>query len=272
MNWRGLGVLIPRQLIAVAFAVGVLVGIGVHAGISWPAGRPAVTASAEASRGTPAVFHVDDSASRLEAFPAPDSAPLNRRDIGSLPETSSILETISSAVVRVSTESVAGSGMIIDPAGIVLTSSHVVSGRDLVTVLLEGEKPLIGGVFRVDEGAGLALVRLPPGIYDSAALGVESDISLGAPVYAIGFSLNMAGPASVTAGVVSRHFRDPDSGRQIIPTDAAINIGNSGGPILDAQGRVIGITTSILGDRPSAKTTGISFAVSIATIKDYFLD
>ena len=271
-GWGGLGILIPRPLIAVAFAVGFLVGISVHAGVSWPGGEAAVTASPEAKRQTPAIFHIKDSPSRSVAFPASDSVSQNPGDIGSLLQTYSVLETINSAVVRVSTESAAGSGVIIDPAGIVLTSSHVVGGWDLVTVLTPGDKPLIGDVFRVDEGAGLALVRLPPGLYDSAELGAESDISLGAPVYAIGFPLNMAGPASVTAGVVSRYFHEPASGRQLIQTDAAINIGNSGGPIVDVNGKVIGITTSILGDRPSAKTTGISFAVSIATIKDYFLD
>ena len=271
-NWGGLGILINRPLVGLAFAIGVFVGIGVHAGISWPAGSPPVAASAESKRQIPAMFHVDGSPSRSEVILALDPVPQNPRDIGSLMGTSSILETINSTVVRVSTDSVAGSGVIIDPAGVVLTSSHVVGVRDVVSVLAQGEMPLIGNVFRVDEGAGLALARLPPGVYDSAELGEESDISLGAPVYATGFPLNMAGPASVTAGVVSRHFRDPDSGRQIIQTDAAINIGNSGGPILDTKGKVIGITTSILGDRPSAKTNGISFAVSIATIKDHLLD
>lgn len=255
-----------------AFAVGFLVGIGVHVGISWPADGPTINPYSEAKQQTPAMFHVEDSPSRSEALTAPDSASQNPRGIGSRLETSTNLETINSAVVRVSTGSAAGSGVIIDSAGIVLTSSHIVSGRDQVTVMVEGEKPLIGAVFRVDEGTDLALVRLPPGVYESAVLGSESDISLGAPVYAIGFPLNMAGPASVTAGVVSRHFYEPDSGRQIIQTDAAINIGNSGGPIVDAQGKVIGITTSILGDRPSKKTTGIGFAVSITTIKNFLLD
>ena len=268
----GLGILIPWLLTGVAFAVGILVGIGVHAVVSWPTGEPAITASAKDNQQTLAVFHGEDSPSRWKSLPAPDSVSPYPRGTGRLFETPSILETINSAVVRVSTGSTAGSGVIIDAAGIVLTSSHVVSDGDLVTVLIEGENPLIGDVFRADEGTDLALVRLPLGVYDSAELGEANDILLGAPVFSIGFPLNMAGPASVTAGVVSRHFYDSDSGRQIIQTNAAINIGNSGGPIVDAQGKVIGITTSILGDRPSAKTTGISFAVSIVTIKDYFGD
>ena len=126
-------------------------------------------------------------------------------------------------------------------------------------------------VLREDETKDLALLKLPPGTYDSVELGAESAISLGAPVYAVGFPLNMAGSATVTAGIVSRYFDEPDYGRQIIQTDAAINLGNSGGPIVDTSGKVLGITTSILGDYPSTPTAGISFAVSIDTIKNFLL-
>ena len=109
-NWGGRGVLINRPAVGLAFAIGVFVGIAVHAGISWPAAGPGVTASAEAKRQTPIIVHVEDSLSRSEAFLAPDSVPHNPRNIGSLMGTSSILETINSAVVRVSTDTVAGSG------------------------------------------------------------------------------------------------------------------------------------------------------------------
>lgn len=275
LNNRGrFGVLMPWILIGVIFAIGFFVGISAHAAIPWPTGEPSFITYSEVNRQTPDVFQFEDSLSQSQskAFLALDSEPRHPPGIGNILGTSSILEAVNFAVVRVSTGSAAGSGVIIDPAGVVLTSSHVVVGSALVSVLIEGENPLIGDVFRVDEEAGLALVRIPSGVYHSAELGTEVDVALGAPVYAIGFPLNMAGPASITAGVVSRHFFDPESGRQIIQADAAINIENSGGTIVDGQGRVIGITTSILGDRPSAKTSGIGFAVSIVTIKDYFVD
>ncbi len=162
--------------------------------------------------------------------------------------------------------------MIIDPAGILLTSAHIVDDNEVVSVLVGEKGPLIGTVFRVDPARDLALVKLPPDIYPSAELDTRGELSLGAPVYALGYPLNMGGPATVTAGVVSRYFDEPSLGRRILQTDAAINLGNSGGPILDKEGRVIGITTSILGDYPARPTTGISFAVSIATITDHFLD
>lgn len=184
----------------------------------------------------------------------------------------SILEEVYPAVVRVSTDSVAGSGVIINSAGDVLTSAHVINESETATVVVGTGEPLTGVVARVDTVRDLALVRLPPGVYQSAELGRESDISFGAPVYALGFPLNMAGSVTVTAGVVSRYIDEAILGRKMIQTDAAINLGSSGGPILDEMGKVIGITASILGDDPSRPTAGISFAVSIDTIRNHFLD
>ena len=125
---------------------------------------------------------------------------------------------------------------------------------------------------RVDMTRDLALIKLPNGTYHSAELGTEDEIFWGAPIYALGYPLNMPGPATVTTGIVSRYLDDPKLHRKLIQTDAAINLGNSGGPIVGAEGTVIGITASILGDYPSKPTEGISFAVSIATIREHFLD
>lgn len=256
----------------VAFVGGLAVGVGVLAAITWSqAGSPVLESAkdwTEAADGFPkrdlsfklAAISPADSMARS---PVGDQAPL---------ATTFILEEVAPAVVRISTKTVAGSGVIIDPAGVLLTSAHIVADSEVVTVLVEKKEPLIGTVFRVDEARDLALVKLPPDIYPSAELGTRGELALGAPVYAFGYPLNMAGPVTVTAGVVSRYFDEPSLGRQIIQTDAAVNLGNSGGPILDKEGRVIGITTSILGDHPSRPTTGISFAVSIATITDHFLN
>ena len=175
---------------------------------------------------------------------------------------------IAPAVVRVLTESTSGSGVIVDPDGVVLTSGHLVGGSNKVTVIVGDREQLVGDVTRLDIVKDLALVRLPKGEYDSVALGAEADIVLGAPIYSIGYPLDMAGPASITTGVVSRYFDGSASRGKIIQTDAAINEGNSGGPIVDEKGRIIGIVVSVAGEG----TTGISFAVSVATIKKHFLD
>jgi len=187
-------------------------------------------------------------------------------------EPSFILEDVAQAVVPVLTESTHGSGVVIDPAGVVLTSAHLVDGNDYVTVRVRDKGLLVGTVSRVDLKTDLALVHLPPGRYHSAELGTEAEIWLGAPVYSVGYPFNMGGPPTITRGIVSRYLEEPKSGRRIIQTDAAINLGNSGGPMLDSKGRVIGIVASILGDYPSAPNTGISFAVSVHTIRNEFID
>ena len=83
--------------------------------------------------------------------------------------------------------------MIIDPAGILLTSAHIVDDNEVVSVLVGEKGPLIGTVFRVDPARDLALVKLPPDIYPSAELDTRGELSLGAPVYALGYPLNMGG-------------------------------------------------------------------------------
>lgn len=181
------------------------------------------------------------------------------------------LSGIVPAVVRIFTNSGAGSGVVIEPIGVVLTSAHVVGDDTHVKVLVEDSKRLTGTVYRIDTTRDLALVRLPPGDYRSASLGQGSDVILGAPVTAIGYPLNLAGPATVTAGIVSRILYQPEFQREVIQTDAAINVGNSGGPLLDANGQVIGIIVSVLREYQSRPTSGISHAVSVSSITDDFL-
>jgi S1-C subfamily serine protease len=88
---------------------------------------------------------------------------------------------------------------------------------------------------------------------------------------AIGYPLGLPGPASVTTGVVSRLIHEPDLGRTLLQTDAAINLGNSGGPIVDHRGAIIGIVASVMGEYQSVPARGISFAVSAETIHQEFL-
>ena len=255
-----------------AFTAGVAMGIGVLGAIAWPVGGATLPDSFKVARETTPEFPAGNPPSQLAGFPVARSTPLYDSDSPDQFGMASNLKKVKPAVVRVSTKSVAGSGVIIDTAGTVLTSAHIVNEDEVATVLVEGRAPLIGTVSRLDMARDLALLKLPPGVYPSAELGTESNVFLGAPVYALGYPLNMAGAATVTGGIVSRYLDEPELGRKVIQTDAAVNIGNSGGPIVDSMGRVIGITTSILGDYPSRRTVGISFAVSIATIRNQFLD
>ena len=260
--------------VTAAFGAGLLAGISMLWVTTWPLNNVPPNEPDAANTERLTRFEEAYPGSYLVGFPASrsslDSTPANVALTG----PASMLERVKPAVVRVLSSTLAGSGVVIDPSGIVLTSGHIPGDDEIVHVLIEEKEPLIGVVVQVDQARDLALVQLPlsaSGGYDSAELGTENSVFLGAPVYAMGFPLNMLGPTSVTRGIVSRYYDEPDLGRQIIQTDAAINIGNSGGPILDEAGKVIGITTAILGDYPERRTVGISFAVSIATIRDHFL-
>ena len=183
-----------------------------------------------------------------------------------------MLDEVVPAVVRVLTPSKAGSGVVIDPAGMVLTSGHLLRDNNTATIIIGDGEPIVGTVALLSPVADLALLRLPPGQYAWAELGTESDIVLGAPLYSIGYPLDMGGAPTVTKGVVSRYFDGPSAQGQFVQTDAAITLGNSGGPLVNEQGRIIGIVSLIAGSESSRVHPGISFAVSVVTIRDRLVD
>jgi serine protease Do len=159
-----------------------------------------------------------------------------------------------------------GSGVVIDPAGLLLTNDHVVrEARRLDVILADGEE-VVGVVRGEDPLTDLALVELPKGRYASASLGDSADLRVGQFALAIGNSLGLPGEATVSLGVVSALGRPlPGSDfivEGLIQTDAAINPGNSGGPLANLAGVVIGITTAIA---PFAQ--GVGFAVPSRTAR-----
>src|SRR5580704_17871915 len=137
-----------------------------------------------------------------------------------------------------------GSGFIIDPSGIVVTNNHVISEADEITVILNDRARL-----RVKPDKPLKAV----------SFGDSDKLRLGEWVVAIGNPFSLGG--SVTAGIVSARNRDIQSGPydNYIQTDAAINRGNSGGPLFSLNGEVIGVNTAIIS--PSGGSIGIGFAV-----------
>ncbi len=182
------------------------------------------------------------------------------------------LALLVATVVRVTGPAFAGSGVVIDPSGAVLTSAHVVGDAAEVSVVVEDSQHLTARVVRTDVKRDLALLQLPKGAYSWASLAGGAAPALGSAAVVIGYPLGLPGPATVTTGVVSRLIREPDLGRTLLQTDAAINLGNSGGPILDHRGAVIGIVASVMGEYQSIPARGISFAVAAETILQEFLD
>ena len=155
-----------------------------------------------------------------------------------------------------------GSGFIIDATGFILTNFHVVDGADRLTVTLGDGRSFKAEVAGVDPALDVALIKIESSDpLPAAVLGDSATLQVGQWVCAIGNPLGYV--HSVTVGVVSFLGRKLfDQGLDnYIQTDAAISLGNSGGPLIDANGRVIGITTAI-----SSQAANIGFAIPISQV------
>jgi S1-C subfamily serine protease len=173
-----------------------------------------------------------------------------------------------------------GSGFVIDKSGHILTNAHVVLNASKVQVAFGSEstaKTYTAKVLGVDRSTDVAVLKVdaPAEALTPLPLGNSSDVQVGDPVVAIGNPLGETRTA--TTGIVSAVNRDIGSLegnvqiRGAIQTDAAINHGNSGGPLLNDRGQVIGITSQILSDdpnNPQSGSIGIGFAVPINTVKN----
>src|SRR5271170_7554795 len=157
-----------------------------------------------------------------------------------------------------------GSGFIIDPAGYVVTNNHVIADADEISVILNDGTKLTAELVGKDSKSDLALLRVHSDKPLKAVKFGDSDkLRLGEWVIAIGNPFSLGG--TVTAGIVSARNRDINSGPydNYIQTDAAINRGNSGGPLFNLNGEVIGVNTAIIS--PSGGSIGIGFAVPSAS-------
>jgi serine protease Do len=157
-----------------------------------------------------------------------------------------------------------GSGFIIDPAGYVVTNNHVIDKADEVDVILNDGTNLRARVVGHDSKSDLALLKINTTKPLKAVKFGDSDkLRLGEWVIAIGNPLSLGG--TVTAGIVSARHRDINSGPydDYIQTDAAINRGNSGGPLFNLNGEVVGVNTAIIS--PTGGSIGIGFAIPSKT-------
>jgi serine protease Do len=159
-----------------------------------------------------------------------------------------------------------GSGFVIDASGIVITNAHVIGEANDVTVIFADGRKLKAEIVGKDTKVDLAVLRVKPDKpLKAVKFGDSEKTRIGQWVMAIGNPFGLGG--SVSAGIISARNRDisDQSYGQYIQTDAAINKGNSGGPLFDMNGDVIGINTAILS--PSGGSIGIGFAVPSALAK-----
>jgi S1-C subfamily serine protease len=176
-----------------------------------------------------------------------------------------VVDRVSASVVNVRRGRSGGSGVIVAPDGYALTNAHVVDGAREVTVTLHTGAETIAPVVGIDSATDLAVVRILASGLPAAELAATDSLRVGQLVIAIGDPLGFH--STVTTGVVSAlgrslSARDGRLIENVIQTDAALNPGNSGGPLVDTHAKVVGINTAII---PNAQ--GICFAIPAATAR-----
>ena len=189
-------------------------------------------------------------------LPPPTSTPLPLPT--ATPTVADLVSRIQNSVARIITTSGSGSGFVYDQSGLIATNAHVVNCCRNVAVILGGKRHR-GTVLGRDDKMDLAIVRLNSGgDFDTAAMGSARQVAVGDDVIALGFPLSstLGGDLTVTRGIISSQRKI--EGYDYFQTDAALNPGNSGGPLVNRDGEVIGMNTS-----KHSAAEGVGFALSV---------
>jgi len=203
----------------------------------------------------------------------PRAGPLPRLDVETVANdlAPSVVAVQSTQVRNGQAGESVGTGLIVTADGEIVTNAHVVGDAKTVHVRLNGEsEPREAAVVAADPSRDLALLRVDETGLSPATFAAPDDIRLGDEVLAIGYALDLDGDPTVTLGIVSALHRtlNTDSGslKGLIQTDAAVSSGNSGGPLIDALGRVVGITTLASSTGFGSTANGLGFAISTAEL------
>jgi S1-C subfamily serine protease len=160
-----------------------------------------------------------------------------------------------------------GSGIVVEDTGLILTNYHVVRGSREIRVALSDGRNVSARVVGSDPLTDLAVLQVRADKLIAAQWGDSDGLEVGALVWAVGSPFGL--DRSITFGILSGKHRAGQAGthyQDFLQTDAAVNPGNSGGPLVDAQGRVVGINTAIVGD----SYQGISFAIPSSVAQDVY--
>ena len=210
----------------------------------------------------------------LQLHTAPTSVPNHpEHDCLSLQE---IYESSIDSVVSISCSSLystsTGTGLILTADGYIVTNAHVIEGAAVVQGVLQDKQAFQATVVGADQVTDLAVLRIDAVNLTPARLGDSSAMRVGDTVVAIGDPLGLELSGTMTDGIVSAINRDISvEGRPmtLIQTNAALNSGNSGGPLINCYGQVVGINTMKIGDyMSSAGVEGLGFAIPSATVSD----
>jgi putative serine protease PepD len=200
--------------------------------------------------------------------------------LGSGLDVAKVVSIISPTVVKVSVDingadgsgEGVGTGLILSSDGDIVTNAHVVLDATAVRVLLPGNtEPIKAEVVGTDAGNDLALLRVKATGLPVAHFAASDSARVGDQVVAMGFALDLPGEASVTSGIISALSRTmlTQNGalNGLLQTDAAISSGNSGGPLLNAAGQVIGLNTAVARSSAVNTASNIGFAISSKEIQ-----
>lgn len=210
------------------------------------------------------------------------AAPLSVADDGVDAEKSdvaAVAERLAASVVTISSDvssatssgGATGTGVVLTANGEILTNAHVVEGATAVRVRFAGEtEPVTARVLASDEGNDLALLKVSATGLTPATFAAPDSVRVGDEVVAIGYALALDGGPSVTVGIVSALKRTivTESGalNSLIQTDAAISSGNSGGPLSNMRGEVVGINTAVARGGSTSAANNIGFAISVEEV------
>ncbi|MFM8564297.1 MAG: S1C family serine protease [Acidimicrobiia bacterium] len=161
-----------------------------------------------------------------------------------------------------------GTGVVITADGEILTNAHVVDGATKVSVLFgDSIDPIPASVLATDVGNDLALLRIDATGLTPAVFADPASIRVGDEVVAVGFALDLDGGPTVTRGIISALNRTIENGDGaldgLIQTDAAISSGNSGGPLLNSRGQVVGINTAVFTSTANTAANNVGFSISV---------
>jgi S1-C subfamily serine protease len=239
-----------------ALVAGGIVAVATHDDSGGSAPAPATTAQA--------------------AAPAPAGSPVTAAPANAIsalvqkaePSIVAIHDSVSQTDIFGRTESgqAAGTGFVLSTDGYIVTNDHVVDGATDITVHFSDGKDVAATVVAADTNGDLAVLKVDRTDLQALPLGNSDALQIGDQVVAIGNALDLSGGPTVTTGIVSATGRSLDEPNgthlsNLLQTDTAINPGNSGGPLLDMQGRVVGINTAIAG---SAQNIGFAIAINPA--------